>query len=134
MFIHRSYYLIYRYYYNADNDKCMQNCTYPTKPWPPAGVSPHSFSHTKNEKHLWHQLSLSHSLTLCLSVSHSLSLVCARSLALSLFSGGAGDYSCTDLVNNRACWGGHICTTNCYPTETVANNFIVLRSMTGNWY
>ena len=25
------------YYYNADNDKCFQNCTYPTKPWPTAG-------------------------------------------------------------------------------------------------
>ena len=68
-----------RYYYVADNDKCMQNCTYPTEPWPTAG-----------------------------------------------------DYSCTDLVNNRACWGGKICTTNCYPTESIANNFIVLRSMSGS--
>jgi hypothetical protein len=24
------------YYYVADNDKCMQNCTYPTAPWPTA--------------------------------------------------------------------------------------------------
>ena len=56
--------------------------------------------------------------------THSLSL--ARALLV-----GTGDYSCTDLVNNRACWGGNICTSNCYPTETIANNFIVLRSMTG---
>jgi hypothetical protein len=43
-----------------------------------------------------------------------------------------GDYSCTDLVHNRACWGGNMCNTNCYPTESIANNFIVLRSMTGS--
>lgn len=92
------------YYYVADNDKCMQNCTYPTIPWP-----------------------------------------------------HGGDYSCTDLVNNRVCWGGKTCTTNCktlpvalyvplplglrhcrslrssgYPTESIENNFIVLRSMTGS--
>lgn len=43
-----------------------------------------------------------------------------------------GDYSCTDLDHNRACWGGKICTTSCYPTESLANNFIVLRSMKGS--
>ena len=56
------------YYYVADNDKCMQNCTYPTLPWPTGG-----------------------------------------------------DYDCTDLDDNRVCWGGKVCTTNCYPTESLAN-------------
>ena len=37
-------------------------------------------------------------------------------------------------MNNRACCGGKTCNTctNCYPTESIANNFIVLRSMTGS--
>ena len=67
------------YYFNADNDKCMQNCTYPTLPWP-----------------------------------------------------SGGDYTCTDLDDNRVCWGGKTCTTNCYATENIENNFIVLRSMSGS--
>jgi hypothetical protein len=44
----------------------------------------------------------------------------------------AGDYDCTDLVHNRACWGGKVCNTNCYATESIDNNFIVLRSMAGS--
>jgi len=69
------------YYYNADNNKCMRSCDYPTKTWPTGG-----------------------------------------------------DYDCTDLKNNRAYWGGNICKTNCYPTESTANNFIVLRSMLGSQF
>jgi N-acetylglucosamine-6-sulfatase len=65
------------YYYNADNDKCMESCHYPSKPWPTGG-----------------------------------------------------DTYCTNLTAaGSVCWGGSLCTSNCYPTESIANNFIVLRSI-----
>ena len=46
----------------------------------------------------------------------------------------AVDSDCVDLVSqpNAQCWGGNECTSNCYPTESTANNFIGLRSMSGS--
>ena len=41
------------------------------------------------------------------------------------------DRDCTDLVNDKACWGGNICNQDCYATEGVENNFIALRTGTG---
>lgn len=40
------------------------------------------------------------------------------------------DTPCGDLTpgTNNNCWS-QLCTTDCYPTESIANNFIVLRSM-----
>jgi hypothetical protein len=44
------------------------------------------------------------------------------------------DSNCGILTpgNNSECWGGKGCTTDCYKTESLANNFIGLRSMKGS--
>ena len=47
----------------------------------------------------------------------------------------AHDRDCGDLIDDTACWGGdgkrQMCTTDCYQTESVQNNFIALRTGTG---
>eukprot|EP01051_Picozoa_sp_SAG22_P005309 SAG22_NODE_311_length_12629_cov_20.911891_4_plen_164_part_00 len=92
----------------ADNDKCMQNCTYPTVPWPHGG----DYDCTD-------------------LVSHkALPLCCASTVFLSKTVPFCAVQQ--QQVNNRVCWGGAVCTTNCYPTESIENNFIVLRSMAGS--
>jgi len=40
----------------------------------------------------------------------------------------AGDTECGDLKDNKQCWSP-LCFTNCYDTETPANNFIALRNL-----
>jgi len=40
------------------------------------------------------------------------------------------DTDCTDLPNNAKCWTPQ-CDTNCYPTESNANNFIAIRQPEG---
>lgn len=54
--------------------------------------------------------------------------------AIGLHSYPKQDSNCVDLVDqpNAHCWGGSYCTANCYATESTANNFIGLRSMTGS--
>jgi len=71
------------YYYNADNDKCMETCN-------ETSIAENSYPRV--------------------------------------------DSNCVDLTSqpNKECWGGTYCTTNCYPTESLANNFIGLRSMAGS--
>ena len=39
-----------------------------------------------------------------------------------------GDTDCTDLPHNDACWNP-VCHTDCYATESRANNFIALRRL-----
>ena len=41
------------------------------------------------------------------------------------------DSSCTNLDKNSVCWAGE-CKTDCYPTESPANNFIAVRNMKGS--
>lgn len=42
------------------------------------------------------------------------------------------DSNCVNLNNNTQCWGGNGCDKNCYLTESVSNNFIALRHMSGS--
>jgi len=44
------------------------------------------------------------------------------------------DSLCANLTPfaNSVCWGGSQCNMSCYPTETLANNFIAIRSMPGS--
>jgi hypothetical protein len=46
------------------------------------------------------------------------------------------DSWCGDLTpgSNANCWALYGCDTDCYPTESPANNFIVLRSMPGSQF
>ena len=64
------------YYYVADNDKCMNNCTQSKCKYP------------------------------------------------------EGDCDCTDLPDHEHCWSP-ICNLVCYPTESLANNFIGDRNAGG---
>lgn len=44
------------------------------------------------------------------------------------------DSDCVDLTpfQNANCWGGNLCNTSCYATETTANNYIAVRYMPGS--
>ena len=42
------------------------------------------------------------------------------------------DSDCGDLTPYTPVGGGNLCNQSCYPTETLANNFISLRSMPGS--
>lgn len=44
------------------------------------------------------------------------------------------DSECGDLTpfKNSHCWGGNLCNTSCYATETTANNYIGIRFMPGS--
>ena len=44
------------------------------------------------------------------------------------------DSDCVDLTpfKNAHCWGGNLCNTSCYATETTANNYIAVRFMPGS--
>ena len=41
------------------------------------------------------------------------------------------DTWCADLDTNTECWAKYNCSTSCYNTETPQNNYIGLRTITG---
>lgn len=129
--------VLVEYYFVADNDKCMKGCnmtafdyrSYPQKdascvyvaqivhknivPWAKPPPSPNTF--------------------ISVSLVYNYFYIVLHSLSCGVAAFWMAQYiRLLDTEPNSECWGGTCCVTDCYPTESLANNFIGLRSMEGS--